>query len=99
MTRLRASLEDARQALWLLAPTSRDERLTRALRVWHRGLSDRAEHERHAPHKAGKKTGLDRQKDMRAIRKRLNLDVGAVGGALWTTSIIAQACELLGQEG
>lgn len=96
LTLLRASLQDLAEAVWLLAPDHRDERLLRALRVWYRDFGDRAEYEKIKPQQPGRKTGTDRQAEMVALAKALRLNAGTVGGRLVTTSIIAQAADLVG---
>jgi len=98
VTLLRASLEEAAEATWLLAPDQRDERVLRALRVWCRDFGDRAEYEKMRPQQPGRKTGLDRQADMLALTKQLGLNAGPVGGRLNTTSIIAQAADIVGHK-
>jgi hypothetical protein len=97
LTLLRASLQDAAEAVWLLAPDQQDERLLRALRIWYRDFGDRAEYEKIRPQQPGRKTGVDRQADMVALAKTLRLNAGTVGGKLHATSIIAQAADLVGQ--
>jgi hypothetical protein len=74
LTLLRASLQDLAEAVWLLAPDDRDERLLRALRVWHRDFGDSAEYEKIKPQEPGRKTGVDRQADMRALAMTLGLN-------------------------
>lgn len=97
LTLLRASLQDAAEAVWLLAPNQQDERLLRVLRIWYRDFGDRAEYEKIKPQQPGRKTGVDRQADMIALAKTLRLNPGTVGGKLHTTSMIAQAADLVGR--
>jgi hypothetical protein len=53
LTLLRVSLQDLAEAVWLLAQDQRDERLLRALRVWHRDFGDRAQYQRIEPQEPG----------------------------------------------
>jgi hypothetical protein len=95
LTLLRASLEDASRALWLIAPDSRPERLLRALRVWHQDFGDRAEYEQSKPQEPGRKTGRERQQEMRDKAMAFGLPADTVAGSLPATSMIRRAGELI----
>jgi hypothetical protein len=98
---LRAALEEAGLALWLIHPGQRQERLFRALRAHHRDMNDRAGYEKGKPPNPGPKgkTALQRCADIRALAVSLGLDQSKVAAPLSATAVIEKACIAVGAAG
>lgn len=101
VTLLRAVLEDASLALWLISPDQRSERLLRALKAHHTDMKGRVGYEKIRPPSLGPKgkTAVQRCVDIRQLATRLGLDEKAVGQHLSTTGVITNACRVLGATG
>jgi hypothetical protein len=100
LTLLRSALEDGSMAVWLLAPDERKERLTRALRAWHRDFGDRAGFEKHEKVQLRSKqwrSGTARQQQMVELATHLGLDAATVTKRLTATSVIDEATASIGQ--
>jgi hypothetical protein len=100
LTLLRSALEDASLAVWLLAPDERQERLTRALRAWHRDFGDRAGFEKHERVQLRSKqwrSGTARQQQMIELATHLGLDAATVRKRLTATAVIDEATAAIGQ--
>lgn len=94
-TLLRAALENAATAVWLLEPSQRPERLRRRLKLGYHDAWEASKLHELLPAKAleGKRSAQERMGEIRALAVRLGLDPNDVAGRLSYEKIIRAAAK------
>jgi hypothetical protein len=98
---LRAAIENAATAVWLLEPSDRSTRLERCLRLAYNEAAESGNARELIP-KAfeGKRTAEERKAEIKTLAKSLGLNVGYVCGGFYYSTVVKQAGEAaqLGRE-
>jgi hypothetical protein len=95
MTLLRAAIENAASAVWLLDPAQRLERLRRRLKLAHHEASEAGQVAKLLPAQvmAGVRTAQERMDEIRALAQQLCLDPSDVAGRFSYEKVVREAGE------